>query len=203
MEIVPGGGEPQPGYLLGDRQERPFRHRLAEGRGLPRGVAADARRYAPADRRQPRYPQSRYVATSTRQSERPAGIYVWAIHAKGSIAAAIPLVLQKILDAALPRRQHLFAADHQGRLAGSGAARVLLRERVTTACIRAASADVRPFARGARGRGAARRLGHRAGRSFDGRDGAGDRDPRRRFISASSIVRSRKSSTATTFPQPT
>ena len=31
----------------------------------------------------------------TRQSERPAGIYVWAIHAKGSIAAAIPLVLQK------------------------------------------------------------------------------------------------------------
>jgi predicted GNAT family N-acyltransferase len=30
-----------------------------------------------------------------RQSERPAGIYVWAIHAKGSIAAAIPLVLQK------------------------------------------------------------------------------------------------------------
>jgi len=34
----------------------------------------------------------RYVA---RQSERPAGIYVWAIHAKGSIAAGIPLVLQK------------------------------------------------------------------------------------------------------------
>ena len=31
----------------------------------------------------------------TRQSERPAGIYVWAIHAKGAIAAAIPLVLQK------------------------------------------------------------------------------------------------------------
>lgn len=31
----------------------------------------------------------------TRQSERPAGIYVWAIHAKGSIVAAIPLVLQK------------------------------------------------------------------------------------------------------------
>ena len=30
-----------------------------------------------------------------RQSERPAGIYVWAIHAKGAIAAAIPLVLQK------------------------------------------------------------------------------------------------------------
>jgi predicted GNAT family N-acyltransferase len=30
-----------------------------------------------------------------RQSERPAGIYVWAIHAKGTIAAAIPLVLQK------------------------------------------------------------------------------------------------------------
>ena len=31
-----------------------------------------------------------------RQSERPAGIYVWAIHAKGTLAAAIPLVLQKI-----------------------------------------------------------------------------------------------------------
>lgn len=35
------------------------------------------------------------MALVTRQSERPAGIYVWAIHAKGSIAAAIPLVLQK------------------------------------------------------------------------------------------------------------
>ena len=31
-----------------------------------------------------------------RQSERPAGIYVWAIHAKGILAAAIPLVLEKI-----------------------------------------------------------------------------------------------------------
>jgi len=37
-------------------------------------------------------PELRYVA---RQSERPAGIYVWCIHAKGSIAAGIPLVLQK------------------------------------------------------------------------------------------------------------
>jgi predicted GNAT family N-acyltransferase len=37
-------------------------------------------------------PELCYVA---RQSERPAGIYVWAIHAKGTIAAAIPLVLQK------------------------------------------------------------------------------------------------------------
>jgi predicted GNAT family N-acyltransferase len=39
-----------------------------------------------------RNPELCYVA---RQSERPAGIYVWAIHAKGTIAAAIPLVLQK------------------------------------------------------------------------------------------------------------
>jgi predicted GNAT family N-acyltransferase len=39
-----------------------------------------------------RNPELCYVA---RQSERPAGIYVWAIHAKGAIAAAIPLVLQK------------------------------------------------------------------------------------------------------------
>lgn len=38
-------------------------------------------------------PELCYVA---RQSERPAGIYVWAIHAKGTLAAAIPLVLEKI-----------------------------------------------------------------------------------------------------------
>jgi len=30
-----------------------------------------------------------------RQSERPAGIYFWAVHAKGTLAVAIPLVLQK------------------------------------------------------------------------------------------------------------
>jgi GNAT superfamily N-acetyltransferase len=40
-----------------------------------------------------RNPELCYVA---RQSERPAGIYVWAIHAKGTLAAAIPLVLEKI-----------------------------------------------------------------------------------------------------------
>src|SRR5947207_10723151 len=40
-----------------------------------------------------RNPDLSFVA---RQSERPAGIYVWAIHAKGTLAAAIPLVLQKI-----------------------------------------------------------------------------------------------------------
>jgi predicted GNAT family N-acyltransferase len=39
-----------------------------------------------------RNPDISFVA---RQSERPAGIYVWAIHAKGAIAAAIPLVLQR------------------------------------------------------------------------------------------------------------
>jgi predicted GNAT family N-acyltransferase len=39
-----------------------------------------------------RNPDISFVA---RQSERPAGIYVWAIHAKGAIAAAIPLVMQK------------------------------------------------------------------------------------------------------------
>jgi predicted GNAT family N-acyltransferase len=38
-------------------------------------------------------PELAYVA---RQSERPAGVYFWAIHAKGLLAAAIPLVLQKI-----------------------------------------------------------------------------------------------------------
>jgi len=36
-----------------------------------------------------------HIAFVARQSERPAGIYVWAIHAKGAIVAAIPLVLQK------------------------------------------------------------------------------------------------------------
>ena len=40
-----------------------------------------------------RNPEICFVA---RQSERPAGIYVWAIHAKGPLAAAIPLVLEKI-----------------------------------------------------------------------------------------------------------
>jgi predicted GNAT family N-acyltransferase len=35
------------------------------------------------------------ISFIARQSERPAGIYVWAIHAKGTLVAAIPLVLQK------------------------------------------------------------------------------------------------------------
>ena len=35
------------------------------------------------------------ISVIARQSERPAGIYVWAIHAKGSLATAIPLVLHK------------------------------------------------------------------------------------------------------------
>src|SRR6202051_2111961 len=39
-----------------------------------------------------RNPDLSFVA---RQWERPAGIYVWALHARGAIAAAIPLVLQK------------------------------------------------------------------------------------------------------------
>jgi predicted GNAT family N-acyltransferase len=39
-----------------------------------------------------RNPDLSFVA---RQWERPAGIYVWCLYAKGAIAAAIPLVLQK------------------------------------------------------------------------------------------------------------
>lgn len=35
------------------------------------------------------------LAFVARQSERPAGIYVWCIHAKGPLVAGIPLVLQK------------------------------------------------------------------------------------------------------------
>jgi predicted GNAT family N-acyltransferase len=40
-----------------------------------------------------RNPDISFIA---RQSERPAGIYIWCIHAKGTLAAAIPLVLEKI-----------------------------------------------------------------------------------------------------------
>lgn len=43
-----------------------------------------------------------------RQSERPAGIYIWCIHAKGTLAAAIPLVLQKI-SAPLYRGVNLYS----------------------------------------------------------------------------------------------
>jgi predicted GNAT family N-acyltransferase len=32
----------------------------------------------------------------TRQNERPAGAYVWAVHARGAIAAGIPLIIQKL-----------------------------------------------------------------------------------------------------------
>jgi predicted GNAT family N-acyltransferase len=39
-----------------------------------------------------RNPDISFIA---RQSERPAGIYVWAIHAKGTLVTGIPLVLQK------------------------------------------------------------------------------------------------------------
>lgn len=39
-----------------------------------------------------KHPELCYIA---RQSERPAGIYVWGIHAKGVLAGGIPLVLQK------------------------------------------------------------------------------------------------------------
>lgn len=40
-----------------------------------------------------RNPDISFIA---RQSQRPAGIYIWCIHAKGTLAAAIPLVLEKI-----------------------------------------------------------------------------------------------------------
>jgi predicted GNAT family N-acyltransferase len=36
------------------------------------------------------------LSVIARQSERPAGIYIWAIHARGTLVAGIPLVLQKI-----------------------------------------------------------------------------------------------------------
>ena len=52
-----------------------------------------------------RNPDLSFIA---RQSERPAGIYIWAIHAKGTLAAAIPLVLQKI-SAPLYRGVNLYS----------------------------------------------------------------------------------------------
>ena len=52
-----------------------------------------------------RNPDISFIA---RQSERPAGIYIWAIHAKGTLAAAIPLVLQKI-SAPLYRGVNLYS----------------------------------------------------------------------------------------------
>lgn len=41
----------------------------------------------------PRNPDPAFLA---RQNEKPAGVYVWAIHAQGAIAAGIPLILQKL-----------------------------------------------------------------------------------------------------------
>jgi predicted GNAT family N-acyltransferase len=52
-----------------------------------------------------RNPDISFIA---RQSERPAGIYIWAIHAKGTLAAAISLVLQKI-SAPLYRGVNLYS----------------------------------------------------------------------------------------------
>jgi predicted GNAT family N-acyltransferase len=52
-----------------------------------------------------RNPDMSFIA---RQSERPAGIYIWCIHAKGTLAAAIPLVLQKI-SAPLYRGVNLYS----------------------------------------------------------------------------------------------
>jgi predicted GNAT family N-acyltransferase len=52
-----------------------------------------------------RNPDLSFIA---RQSERPAGIYIWCIHAKGTLAAAIPLVLQKI-SAPLYRGVNLYS----------------------------------------------------------------------------------------------
>jgi len=48
------------------------------------------------------------ISVIARQSERPAGIYIWCIHAKGTLAAAIPLVLQKI-SAPLYRGVNLYS----------------------------------------------------------------------------------------------
>src|SRR6202140_2018377 len=52
-----------------------------------------------------RKPDISFIA---RQSERPAGIYIWAIHAKGSLVAAVSLVLQKI-SAPLYRGVNLYS----------------------------------------------------------------------------------------------
>ena len=84
-----------------------------------------------------------YVA---RQSERPAGIYVWAIHAKGAIVAAIPLVLQKFSTPLYQgvniysrpiTKEGLRVLEPLGFIAGAR----------YDGIVRAASADVRSLAR--------------------------------------------------------
>ena len=120
-------------------------------------------------------PELCYVA---RQSERPAGIYVWAIHAKGTLAAAIPLVLQKI-SAPLYRGVNLYSrpVTKEGlrvleplgftpgaRYDGLFTPNLQMFDR---------SNDLPPVKNGSA------RSGNRRGRSLDGRDGARDRHPRR------------------------
>ncbi len=41
----------------------------------------------------PRDPAPEFL---TRQNERPAGMYTWAVHARGGVAAGVPLIMQKL-----------------------------------------------------------------------------------------------------------
>src|SRR5712671_3094498 len=102
-----------------------------------------------------RKPDISFIA---RQSERPAGIYIWAIHAKGSLVAAISLVLQKI-SAPLYRGVNLYS-----RPVTKEGLRVL---------------EPLGFAPGARYDGLFAPNLQMFDRSDDGRNGARDRHPRR------------------------
>ena len=178
-EIVQAVANHNPDTFWAIARKDNFDISLSDGRGFPRGAAADARRHAPADRRQPRYAQSRYFARRAAIGA-AGGNLCLGDSCQGLDRRRDPAGAAEILDAALPGRQYLFATDHQGRPPGSGAARVFsgsaLRRRD-----RAASADAGSFARGCpRSRsGAGFRI--RSGRSFDGRNDPGDRDPRRRL----------------------
>ncbi len=79
-----------------------------KGEGFLRGAAADAQRHAAAARRQPRYAQSGYFLSSRGNRSGPPESMSGRIHAKGTLAAAIPLVLQKI-SAPLYRGVNLYS----------------------------------------------------------------------------------------------
>ncbi len=108
-----------------------FRHRRSHGEGflavLP--LTHEGTRRLLDGRLDTRNPDISLVA---RQSERPAGIYVWAIHAKGSIAAAIPLVLQKF-STPLYQGVNIYSRPiTEGRPVGFSSRSGFRRARVTT-----------------------------------------------------------------------
>ena len=146
MRDLPGGDEPQPRYFLGDRQERQFRHREPKGEGflavLP--LTHEGMRRLIDGSLDTRNPELCYVDTAigTAGGNLRLGDPCQGHDGRGDSAGAA-----EDLDAALSRRQHLFAADHQGRTSGfwsrSGFKPGARYEELFTP----RTADVRPFAR--------------------------------------------------------